>query len=194
MRLNYFPVRKYGDRFDEPEENEIRLRMYGSPGEFTVNNILAYLINIVFIGFCIYALVQVNKEDEYHFKSKCGSEGERFYQWMIARVALSFTEIFLIALLSTFMSTMFQNPVVGLISMLSFQVVAHIVYLSISVVFTQQVMNNAECKKAMSAASFTNDPLLGILGWVFVAIDSFIIFLILVFGCISGVIFGNYSY
>ena len=126
-------------------------------------------------------MVQNGKEDEFGFKKYCGKDGEQFFQWMIARVILSVIEIFIIGFMSQYISTLFQNPKAGLVSMISLQTIAHIIYIALGIVFTSNIMKNNSCKSAMSKASFTADPLFGILGYVFVGIDSFIVMLLLCF-------------
>jgi hypothetical protein len=160
----------------EPEENTVSFRIFSNPNEYSFNNGILLLVNIVFLGFCIFAITEINHSDHWSkYESLCGSEGQRYYQWFLARVILSALEILVVFFFAFLVGTITQKGYDSFVATLAFQFFTHLIYVVVGSILTANIMtfNNCEkCRRVMTEASFSKDPLLLVLGWVFVGIDS----------------------
>jgi len=165
---------EYGN--NEEEEDELA----NQEKRHRASKYLSIALCLLFYAFIIYALVQVGKEDEYKFEARCGSEGKAFYHWMIARFVLGFIQFVPVAMswlsLRNILNGPEMSPKVYLMAFLFFA--AYATYLALGIYYTRGAMDKQDCRNAMSDSSFTKTPLLGILGWVYVAIDAMAVFLI----------------
>lgn len=140
----------------------------------------ASLLDFFFIGLVIYALVEVGNEDKYHFKRTCGDEGRNFFNWIIARFVLGFVQNVALALLTVLRNVSKQERMeTSFLVRVAFASIAHVAYLIIGILFTHSLMDKPLCREILSEASFTKSPLLGIIGWLFVAFDSFFAFVLI---------------
>jgi hypothetical protein len=141
----------------------------------SMTNLLIELSNLFFFILIIYALVELGNEEKFHFKEKCGEEGSSFLTWMIIRLCLGIIQFFVILfvvmvlkLLSGMNSFYLLMGGFLLISM-------YVVTFSLGIYYTKTVMDKSICRDVMTEASFTKSPLLGILGWIYVALDGLIL-------------------
>ena len=134
------------------------------------------LMNLVFVGFLLYAVIQSNTDD---VKTQCGS----LWNWMLARLIIGFSESLIIAGLATAAVTL-ESPGIG-ICMGIYIMIGRIIYITCGAVFVSEAMiGNAACYEALTLPSL--GPLLGILGWVYMGLDSFVLLIVALFaGCSS---------
>jgi len=175
----------------EPEENTVRFKIFSNPNEYSFNNATILLVNIVFLGFCIFAITEINQSDHWKkYEALCGSEGQRYYQWFLARVILSAIEIFVVFFFAFLVGTMTQKGYDSFLATLAFQFFSHLIYVVVGSILTANLMtfnNCTVCRSVMTEASFSKDPLFLVLGWVFVGIDSLAVLSYLLLALATGV-------
>lgn len=155
----------------------------------TLNIIITYGLAITIIVLTIIAISSVDD----NFRSKCGDDGKNLFNWMIFRLVIIIVEpLILLALghiVMIFMDITY-GPIFGFV----FKFILSLLLFILGTIFTSKVMYSEDCVNAMTNASFTKSPLLGIMGWVFVSIDALII-ATFVFGMCSFIsIFMSFRY
>ena len=145
--------------------------------------IMAILI-IIFLILVVCELVATNNEK---VRDACG---ESLWNFMLSRLILTFCEFGLVVMMGLIHESAAGDPgnmqiwlfrVGGLM-----QIVLHAVLIAVGFVISTKAMGDIACNHALSAASFTKDPLLGVLGFVYVGLDSI---LLLIMTCGVGALF-----
>lgn len=176
----------------EPQENTITLKIFSNPNEFSFNNGILLLVNVVFLGFCIFAITEINQSDNWRkYEGACGSEGQRYYQWFMARLILSAIEILVVFFFTFLVGTVTQKGYHSFVATLAFQFFTHLIYVVVGSILTANMMtfnNCGHCRSVMTEASFSKDPLFLVLGWVFVGIDGLIVLSYFLLAIATGVI------
>ena len=142
------------------------------------------LADLVFIGFLIYAVVVSNTTG---VADACGS---KLWEYMLARLILSFVGVFVFVCAGGLLFACLQSPgaigaCMGLLSM-----VYSAVLLGVGARIVTDALASPACVAALSAVSFTNSPILAILGCVFIGLDALQMTLIVCAGVIFGCMWG----
>jgi hypothetical protein len=176
-----------------PHQRGYEFYQSNSSSNKIVEQLISTLLVITFEAFVIYALATGNGTE---ISEKCG---DSLWKFVLSRLILSFIEgIIIICMGSIQMLILFSSLrpetsaslefyclIIGAIFMLGL----HAVLIGVGFTITNKSMEDAACNAALSSASFSNTPLLGIVGYVFVVIDCLILFLVtcssLCIGCMG---------
>lgn len=189
--MNPYTQIQKGESFLERDVNQYGL--HRKKEETSVwASIPSTLVGLGFVALVIVAIVQAREA-----KNKCGQDGDAFFVWMAVRLGYQLAEFIILALAmccgmgfaalyshssvnsnTIDHSFMYLGPAMILLKLL-----LNIACLVVGTLFTSKVWSNEECKAAMANDSFTKAPLLPILGWFFVGVDSLLCLLI----CCAGV-------
>ena len=153
------------------------------------NNVLS-LGNLAFFVFVVYALSVSNTTA---VQTACGSS--KLWTYVLAHLVAGTAGVIIIILfLCGWLSLMFSvvkegggaSQITGISGIVFFiYVLAYTcTFLGLGVPIVTSAMNSDECVKALSNASFTNTPLLGILAWIYIAVDALILLVLIGFLCI----------
>ena len=164
----------------------------GSFNEGWAQKCFSMLLGLFFECLVIYSLVTSNTSD---VSQKCG---DSLWKFMLARLILFFFEGFLfmfVGALNMCMVTFCEcwSNDVRMCVMMVFPLVCllalHGTFVGVGFTVAQTAMSDSLCTSALSSVSFTNSPLLALLGYVYVALDSLVLFVItcgcLYLGCFS---------
>ena len=138
-----------------------------------VTECLVSLVTFTLVGFVIYAL---HTTDNGTVFEACGNS---LWNYMLARlIMMSISSIVLACIV---LALEVSEDTHGLTMCLLFLVFAYCVtIIGIGASITNEAMKNTNCTSTLSDASFTHSPLLAELGYVFVSIDSTMLFFLLV--------------
>ena len=129
-----------------------------------------------FLAFFTYAVCVS------HTPSINANCGENLWVFMCVRLALCFGGVFVLIVPFALLGFVFQHFVAaGVIIGLIFE----ITMVSIGAPLAANALANSTSVAAMSAACFTNSPLLAIFGVICTTLDCFFLLLIVVGGCIA---------
>ena len=170
----------------------------GSSSSGTVEKVFSMLLGLAFECLVIYSLITSNTSE---VSGKCG---DSLWKFMLSRLILFFFEGFFFMFVgalnmcvisfcacwneSVKMFLMFVFPLVCLIAL-------HGTFVGVGFTITQAAMADSLCTSALSSVSFTNSPLLAFLGYVYVGLDSLMLFLITCGGlylCCFGIAVSNH--
>jgi len=150
-------------------------------------SVISTLCALAFIVFVIYALATGNKEEVH---KACG---DSLWIFILSRLILTFCEGFLICIMGMIqicvLSLSSSDPGnmafcfvwVGGLMLISL----HAVLVAEGSIITSNAMNDVLCNAALTSVSFTQSPLLGILGYIYVALDSIFLLIFTCFGMCS---------
>lgn len=154
-------------------------------GEWYQSVILA-ILTIIFLILVVYELVATNNEE---VRKACG---ESLWSFMLTRLIMTFCESGLVIMMGIIQNCMpsllvnlenMENWVVGVGGLML--IVLHAILIAVGFLRSREAMGDIGCNDALSAASFTKDPLLGVLGFVYVGLDS--IFLLIITCGVGGI-------
>ena len=144
------------------------------------------MLVILFQVFVLYALVAANT---LAVSTACGSS---FWNFMFSRFLLVFIELIIMGVgRAVWHKKVEDDPIYHSMKQVCFLLVLRIIYISLGAVYVKDAMDNGGCTSALSHASFTNTPLLGILGYFYLVLDSLSAMLSLCACCSMMVIFGS---
>ena len=147
----------------------------------TVERFFSMLLGLAFQCLVIYSLVTSNTSE---VSQKCG---DSLWKFMLSRLILFFLEGFFFALVGALQVCMLSlcacwNEGVKTFLMIIFPLVClialHGTLVGVGFSVAQNAMADSLCTGALSSVSFTNSPLLALLGYVYVGLDSLVLFLI----------------
>lgn len=151
-----------------------------------VCSLLVCMLVILFQVFVLYALVAANT---LAVSTACGSS---FWNFMFSRFLLVFIELIIMGVgRAVWHKEVEDDPIYHSMKQVCFLLVLRIIYISLGAVYVKDAMDNGRCTTALSHASFTNTPLLGILGYFYLVLDSLSAMLSLCACCSMMVIFGS---
>lgn len=170
MRIEYDPLNPNSDPFAWQRANTTINHNFHYEVSIATKIINA-IVNLVFLGFTIYAIAVSNKETVF---DACG---KNLWGFMIARVVIggSFLVIIGTAAIPFLLLMAFKDTIQAsttLPCLLFLAVMYQVTVLALGVKFSSDAMGNSACTTALSDVSFTNSPLLAQLTYVFVAFDS----------------------
>lgn len=142
--------------------------------------LLSGIPSLIFTGFLIYAVVVSNTTG---VADACGS---KLREYMLARLILSFVWIFALACAAGLFFACTKSPVAVGVCMGVLYFIYIAVMLGVGTSFVIDALALPKCVAALSAVSFTNSPLLIILGCITVGLDAL---MALILSCV-GVSFG----
>jgi hypothetical protein len=176
-----------GDEISRDEEWAGIKVVSGTQNRQGASSVISTLCALAFIVFVIYALATGNKEEVH---KACG---DSLWIFILSRLILTFCEGFLICIIG-----MIQICVLSLSSSdpgnMAFcfvwvgglmLIALHAVLVAEGSIITSKAMNDVLCNAALTSVSFTHSPLLGILGYIYVALDSIFLLIFTCFGMCS---------
>jgi hypothetical protein len=134
---------------------------------------------LVFIGFLIYA-ISVS-----HIDAVTNACGAKLWEYMLARLILSFVGIFVICCTIACMSFCFHSSIAAGVITLVVLLTYYSTMLGIGVPVVMGALASSQCVAALSATSFTNTPILAILGAVFIGLDALMLFFVVCGVCVG---------
>jgi hypothetical protein len=140
---------------------------------------LGSLPGLVFIGFLIYA-ISVSHTDA--VANACGA---KLWEYMLARLILSFVGIFVICCTIACMSVCFHSSIAAGVITLVVLLTYYSTMLGIGTPIVMGALASSQCVTALSATSFTNTPMLAILGAVIIGLDALMLFVVVCGVCVG---------
>ncbi len=134
---------------------------------------------LVFIGFLIYA-ISVSHTDA--VANACGA---KLWEYMLARLILMFVGIFVIGCTIVCLSVCFHSSVAAGVITLVVSLTYCSTMLGIGAPIVMGALASPQCVTALSAASFTNTPMLAILGAVIIGLDALMLFVVVCGVCVG---------
>lgn len=133
---------------------------------------ISYLSSLAFMGLVIYALV-VSDTD-----SVTNACGRALWNFLCFRLCFAIFEAMSMCFFGR--NTLIGDErgggrIEGAAYGLILAGIFHIILLGVGAFYVSQAMNNETCRNALASVSATNSPLLGILEYVYVALDAFLI-------------------
>jgi len=149
-------------------------------GEVSILRIVvSYAFFLAFISLVIYALYV---SDVPEVSNACGSS---LWSFVFARLCVAVFEATLVVCFGYY-SVIVENspaPVEGTTYSTCVTVFIHVTFIGAGAFYVSEAMNVESCRNALSSVSATKSPLLGILGYIYVAMDSFVVTALLFMMC-----------
>jgi hypothetical protein len=182
-------MQKYDWVKNQQQEFDVQMEVNGRCSLHTLTGTLLFLS---FQGFVIYALVVSGGRD---VSDKCGSS---LWEFMLARLILYFFEGLVFGAVGAIQACIlgacrcFSENVLfclALVFPLVCFVAMHATLVGLGFTISQRAIDDSQCAATLSSVSFTSTPLLALLGYAYVGIDSVLLFLFtcggLYMGCFS---------
>ena len=182
---------QYPPEYAESQQQEYAANASIKIGSSSLWNNVLSLGNLAFFVFVVYALSVSNTTA---VQTACGSS--KLWTYVLAHLVAGTAGIFaiIILFLCGWLSLIVSagdggggmSQITGISGIVFFiYVLAYTcTFLGLGVPIVTSAMNSDECVKALSNASFTNTPLLGILAWIYIAVDALILLVLIGFLCI----------
>ncbi len=155
-----------------------------SPAQVVTNNYysqnsfrdwLADIINLGFIILVIHALVVSNTSS---VMTACGHS---IWNYIVVRLCLSFIETAVLVISNFSPIVIIRMATIKGFHIHSLQFysctlcIIHIIFIGLGAFYTSDAMKYEYCNSNMTSVSFTQGPLLGIVGYAYVSLDTIII-------------------
>jgi hypothetical protein len=142
----------------------------------TLVNLLITLLSLLFQAFIFYSLISSNTSS---VSKACG---DSLWNFILSRFILAFVELMFLAVANAALHIE-EEPYYYNVRLAVFFIILHIVYICLEATFVHSAMANSSCVSALSNSSFSSTPLLGILGYIYLVLDSLVVFLSISASC-----------
>jgi hypothetical protein len=144
-------------------------------------NLILGLVDMTFLVFVTYSLVVTNNDTVF---VACG---HALWDYMISRLILGYLFFVVWGLLLCVGFVTLKGKDGAIIACFIFLLFAyHVSLVGVGAKITSDAMQITNCTSSLSAVSFTQSPLLAQLGYVYVALDSLWVLLIIMVVCCGG--------